>query len=122
MMEREYPEMNPTFVPKTISNCMALANESTSVVVCIVDLKERNYIWADIESNRALPTLENAANRTAEVVTALIHGTKMSIYELLSLHVQARGELVRDRAAADLTLDWESLVSDYARVATYMLL
>lgn len=120
LMEREHATANEIFVPKTISNCMALANEGTSVVVCIVDLLERNYIWVDIEADRTLATLENTASRTAEVLDALIHGTKMSLYELLSLHAQSRGTLISEEANADLALRWEDFVTDYARAASYM--
>jgi hypothetical protein len=120
LMEREHAQANEVFVPKTISNCMPLANEGTCVVACVVDLKERNYIWADVESERVLPTLENAASRTADVLKALVHNTKMSVYELLMLHVQARGTPASDPGSADLALRWEELVSDYAKVTSFM--
>jgi hypothetical protein len=120
LMEREHARANEIFVPKTISNCMPLANEGTSVVACVVDLRERNYIWADVESERVLPTLENTASRTIEVVRALVQNTKMSVYELLTLHAQTRGTLVTDATSADLDLRWEELVTDYAKVGQYM--
>jgi hypothetical protein len=90
------------------------------VAVCVVDLRDANYIWADVESDRVLPTLENAAGRSAEVLRALIHGTKMSVHELLSLHAQARGTPVAREADADVALRWEDFVTDYAKVAAYM--
>jgi hypothetical protein len=120
LMEREHATANEVFVPKTISNCMALANEGTSVAVCVVDLKEANYIWADVESERVLPTLENTAGRSAEVLRALIHGTKMSVYELLSLHAQLRGTPVTSESEADIVLKWNDFVTNYAKVASYM--
>jgi hypothetical protein len=120
LMEREHPEANAIFVPKTISNCMALANESTSVAVCVVDLEARNYIWTDVESQRVLPTLENTAGTSAEVIRALIHGTRMSVYELLKLHMMARGTPIDNPAEADLALRWDDFVTDYAKAAAYM--
>ena len=120
LMEREDAIANEIFVPKTISNCMGVANEGTSVIVCIIDLMQRNYIWADIESERVLPTLENTASRSAEVLAALIHGTKMSIHELLVLHAQLRGTLVAEPSGADIALRWEDFVTDYANVASFM--
>jgi hypothetical protein len=120
LMEREHPEANEVFVPKTISNCVRLANESTSVVACIVDLAAGNYIWADVESQRMLPTLENAQGRTAEVLASLVHGSRMSVHELLMLHAQCRGTVAPDPGAAELALRWEDLVTDYASVARYM--
>jgi hypothetical protein len=120
LMEREHAQANEIFVPKTISNCMALANEGTSVIVCVVDLERREYIWADVEADRALATLENTASRSAEVLRALVEGTKMSVHELLTLHAHARGTIVTDPAAADLRLRWDDFVTGYANVAAYM--
>ena len=120
LMEREYAVANEIFLPKTISNCMALANEGTGVTVCVIDLQRRDYIWADLESDRVLPTVENAADKTMDVLLSLIHGTKMPVYDLLAMHAQARGTLVADVAAADAAFKWEDFVSDYAKVATFM--
>ncbi len=120
LMEREHPQANEIFLPKSISNCSALANEGPGVVVCILDLQANQYIWADIESNRALATLENTADQTVEVLKALIQGTKMSIHQLLAMHAQARGTLVADSANADVLLKWEDFITDYARAAMFM--
>ena len=117
LMERESPVANEIFVPKTISNCMALANQSTSVAVCIIDVRDSNYIWADVESERVLATLENAASKSAELLKTLIQSPKMSIYELLTLHVQMRGTLATSAEAADVVFKWSELVTDYAKVA-----
>jgi hypothetical protein len=120
LMEREHPRANEIFVPRTISNCMPLANQGTSVVACVLDLLKNEIIWADIESERALPTLENAASRTLEVMKALVFNTKMSVYDLLTLHARERGMLVASESEADVALRWEDFVTDYAKVAGYM--
>ncbi len=120
LMEREDAIANEIFVPKTISNCMPLANEGTGVAVCVVDLQAREYIWADVESNGVLPTLETAAGATGEVLRALIRGGRMSAHELLSLHARARGTVVADAASADVALRWEDLVTDYALLSSYV--
>ena len=120
LMEREHAEAGEIFIPKTISNCMALANEGTSVIVCIVDLQTSQYIWADLEADRVFATLENTASQTTEVLKALLQGTKMSIHDLLVLHAQARGTLVVDAASADALYKWEDFVTDYARAAAFM--
>jgi hypothetical protein len=120
LMEREHAQANEIFVPRTISNCMGLANEGTSVVGCIIDLVEHHYIWADVESGHALATLENTAGSTGEVLRALLHNTKMSVHELLSLHARARGSLVPAEGDADVKWRWEDFVTDYAAAGTYM--
>jgi hypothetical protein len=40
LMERETATANEIFVPKSIANCMGLANESSTVLVCVIDLPE----------------------------------------------------------------------------------
>lgn len=119
LMEREFPQANEIFVPKTISNCMALANESTSVIVCILDLKERKYVWADLESD-GLPTLENTRSKTMAVLQSLLEPPRFSIHDLLQLHATARGREVDSAAAAELAFQWEDFVTDYARIGSYM--
>jgi hypothetical protein len=120
VMEREHAEANEIFVPKTISNCMPLANEGTSVVACVVDMVERNYVWADVESDRTLATVENTAGRTSEVLAALVGEPKLSVYDLLTMHATQRGSVVSEPGQADVVFRWEDLVTDYAKVAGYM--
>ncbi len=120
LMEREHPRANEVFVPKTVSNCMGLANEGTCVVVCVIDLRDRQYVWADVESRQGLPTLETGAGQTGQVLRALLSGTRMSVYDLLAMHASERGMPAPDPSSADLALRWEDLVSDYAKVLSYM--
>jgi hypothetical protein len=120
LMEREHPRANEVFVPKTISNCMGLANEGTCVVVCVIDLRDRQYVWADVESRQGLPTLETGAGQTGQVLRALLSGARMSVYDLLALHASERGTPAPDPSSADLALRWEDLVTDYAKVLSYM--
>lgn len=120
LMEREFPEANPTFVPKTISNCMKIANEGNSVMICIIDLQEREYIWTDVESTRSLPNLENTKGATTSVLDAVLGCTRMTVKDLLEIHADSRGTLVQNKDEATTIFDWESLVTDYAKIAAYM--
>jgi hypothetical protein len=120
LMERENAVANEIFVPKTISDCMGLANEGTAVLVCILDLKEHNYIWADIEADRCMATLENNRNKAQDTLQSLLHGTRMSVYDLLKMHAEARGRLVPSASEAKVSMQWENFVTSYAKVAEYM--
>jgi hypothetical protein len=119
LMEREHPQAGEIFIPKTIANCMALANESTSVIVCIVDLQERQYVWADIESD-GFPTLETTRDMTSAVLRSLLLPPNFSVHALLSLHALARGSLAPTPEAADICCNWEDFVTDYSRIGSYM--
>jgi hypothetical protein len=119
LMEREHAEANEIFVPQTISNCMALANESTSVIVCIIDLKRHEYVWADLESD-GFPTFETTKNKAAAVLRSLLLSPRFSVYDLLSLHTTARGTFAPATDSADISFHWQDFVTDYTRIASYM--
>jgi hypothetical protein len=99
---------------------MALANESNSIAICIIDLKNRDYIWADTELERGLPVLENTTEANGELLRSLILGGKMSVYDLVKIHADARGKIVANRDDADVKIDWDELVTDYTKVGEYM--
>lgn len=120
IMEREKAVANEIFVPKTISNCAGLANQSPTVIVCLLDLKEREYIWADLECERYMATLETTQGKTGEILSALIGLPKMSVYDLLSWHAEVRGTMVPSAVEAKQSLGWDDFVSDYSKIATYM--
>ena len=122
LMEREHPESNNVFVPKTISNAMKLANESSTVNICIIDLKEREYIWADLEcQSRGLANIESTGDYSEMVLHSLISSTdKLSVYDLLTLHAEARGKVVSDKEKADTKFEYEDMVTSYEKIATYM--
>lgn len=120
LMEREHPKANEIFVPKTISNCMQIGNESSSVNVCIIDLKQKEYIWADMENqSRGLANLEANDGKTKEILMGLIHMNKMSVYDLLLLHAGSRGTIVPEEDA-DVKFLYDEFVSDYIKIASYM--
>ena len=122
LMEREFPESNKIFVPKTITNAVKVANESSTVDVCILDLKEREYIWADVESqSRGLSNIESTSENTQTVLHSLIAGSeKLSVYDLISLHAEARGKIVSDKEEAETKFEYEDLVTSYEKIAKFM--
>lgn len=122
LMEREFPESNSVFVPKTISNAINIANESSTVNICILDLKEREYIWADLETqSRGLSNIESSKEYSDMVIKSLIASSeKLSVYDLLTLHVEARGKIVSDKESADLKFEYEDMVSSYEKIAQFM--
>ena len=120
LMERENAVANEIFVPKTISNCMRLANESPSVSVCILDLKEHCFIWADIEAASGFATMEHTWGSVQDVMKSLTRPPKLSVYDLLKMHADGRGSLATSENASDVKFAWQDFVADYAKVAEFM--
>jgi hypothetical protein len=122
LMEREFPESNSIFVPKTISNAVTLANESATVNICIIDLKEKEYIWADLETqSRGLSNIESTGEYSDMVLHSLISSSdKLSVHDLLTLHAEARGKVVSDKETANIKFEYEDLVTSYEKIAQFM--
>ena len=124
LMEREKPVANEIFVPKTITNCMGIANESSTVNICMLDLQEKNYIWMDMETAGNFAMYESVADKTLDMIKSLLGTPKISVYDLLKLHADARGShvpsLLGGMFIADLKFRWEDFVTDYSKVAMFM--
>lgn len=120
VMEREFPKANEIFLPKTISNAMGIANESTTVFICMLDLKEREYIWLDLESSGSFPTLESNSGTAAQIIKVAISAQFLSVHDLLTLHAENRGEIVADESTADVKFTFEDFVGGYDKVASFM--
>ena len=120
LMERKQPDSNEIFEPRTVSNAVNLTNQSTSVLLCAVDLLDKSYLWLDVEMDRAYAFVENTFSSTSEILSAVLDPNRLSVYDLLKLHVDARGTQVEEADEADLQFLWEEFVADYARVARFM--
>jgi hypothetical protein len=120
LMEREHPRSNEIFEPKSVSNSMPLANESTSVMICAVDLLDRSYIWLDIETDRQMAAYENIRSSAIEALKSIVEGGKLTAYDLLRLHAEARGSIVTNRNTAETEFKYEDFVMDYAKLASYL--
>jgi hypothetical protein len=121
LMEREYPESNAIFVPKTITNAMKLANESSTVCVTMLDLENREYIWLDLEiQSTDLVNIESTSSMTGQIVRSVIHNTSLSVYDILFLHGKSRGWLVSNSDLAETKFEYDDFITSYEKVATFM--
>lgn len=121
MMEREFPESDKIFVPKTITNAVAVANESSTVCIAILDLLEKEYIWLDLElESRGLANLESTSNMVGQLIRGSINNTQLSVYDLLSLHAESRGKIVSKAENAETKFEYNDFVTSYDKVATFM--
>lgn len=120
LMEREFPLSNEIFDPKTAANVAALANESTSVLICAIDLEEKCYIWLDSEIDRAQAYYENTQSQVLELLKAVVDSGRLTVYDLMVMHAEARGTLVTNQDEAETKFEWDDFVTDYTRTAGFM--
>lgn len=105
-MERKDAETGELFEPGTVENRMELCSNSRMAVPALIDLETRELIWADITAtSRSDLGGNNVASNvvgTQASVYAAVNWEKPSLYDILLLHAEARGEVVSDMHEADL--------------------
>lgn len=121
VMEREFPANGEIFVPKTITNAVTVMNESKTACLALLDLKEREFIWCDLESSAFhLATVEANRGNTTNAMAWLLNSEYLSVYDLLLLHIESRGELAVSEEESDVQFKYEDFVTSYEKIASFM--
>ena len=105
-MERDAPESGEIFDPKSVVNKIDLASETTICLPVLFDLVAREALWMDLSLRSNLywvNSIEANRNNVVLMSQAMIHLHKPNLFDLFRLNATARGELVGDPTAADMT-------------------
>lgn len=119
IMEREHPESNKTWLPETISNCQSLESESTNTLIAILDLETKEYIMLDIDSSGWV-TARGDVKNTLKVIDQYAKLPKVSVYDLILLHVEARGKQVTLDQNVDTYFKMEDFINSYEETGKLM--
>src|SRR5205085_64329 len=98
-MARSAPQSGEVFEARTVRDKIDLASNTTVSIPAILDLAERQLVWADVALtsrgwiNNAYRNRDNVA-RLGRAVTSL---NRPNLYDLFSMHAEARGRWVSDR-------------------------
>jgi hypothetical protein len=111
IMEREHPESNATWLPETVANCQALTSEAVATLAVIIDLKTMEYITVDMDSNTI--TARADVNSTLKTIQELTQAPKVSVYDLVLLHVEGRGKQVTLDNNVDTYFKFEDFMHSY---------
>ena len=110
-MLREKPQSGEVFEAKTVQDKIDVVSASKSVMPLILDLQERQVIWADAAVS-ARARYANNVESNYDIITLIGQAfTKMKkpdLYTLFKLHAEARGKLVTDPKKADVTFSVEA--------------
>ena len=105
-MMREKPQSGEIFDARSVHQKFDLRADSTACVPIVIDLKERQVYWADLsyKTNRGPNNIQNNSKSLEYLLKTIlnIHKTRCSIYDMLQLHVQARGHFCEDKNTADV--------------------
>ena len=119
IMEREHPTKNDTWLPETISNCQSLESQSTNTLIAIIDLDTKEYIMLDIDSTGWVTARGDVSN-TLKVIDQYAKLPKVSVYDLILLHVEGRGRQVTLDSNVDTYFKYEDFCNSYESTGLLM--
>ena len=102
-MMRQKPDSGEVFEPRTVHDKIDITATSRACVPVIIDAVERRAFWTDLEL-KTISQCTNAAGNSvgfSQIGRAIINMAKPTLYDLFSMHAEARGEIVNDRDRAD---------------------
>lgn len=116
-MMRKEPMSGEIFEPKTLENRYDLNSGSVVSIPAIFDLEERQYTWADLSMRSRdqiySSRVENSSASLQKMAKAMVELNKPNLKELLSLHVKARGTLVKDKDEAQTIFSVEEGITPF---------
>ncbi|PIQ23564.1 hypothetical protein COW36_13915 [bacterium (Candidatus Blackallbacteria) CG17_big_fil_post_rev_8_21_14_2_50_48_46] len=103
-MLRTEPNSGEIYEPRTVLNKFDLSANTKIALPLILDLEKREMIWTDLALKKNPNHVNNVhGNRSnlSLLCQAMTELQKPSLYQLLNLHIEARGERVATRAEAE---------------------
>ena len=119
MMEREFPEANDIWLPETITRAQSLTSESTTTLVSMIDLETMEYIHLDVDGSGI--TALGSVKQTQSLIDLYAKPPKFSVYDLIMMHVNARGTLCENEEDdVDTAFVAEDFMHSYEETGKYM--
>lgn len=121
-MEREAPESSLIWVPKTVKNSFVMTTKGISALAVAIDLQTLEYVILDMDMN-GLPIAACNVPQMKAIVEAFLNPPKVSVYDLLTWHVEARGgQFVTDdeKETADNQFRFEDFSTSYVETLKWM--
>jgi hypothetical protein len=124
-MIRQYANSGEIYDPLTVENKFDLTANSQVAIPLIIDLYEKKVIWTDLSLKSNPSVVNNVHNNlssTTIINKSMTSLVKPNLYDLLSLHIAARGEKTLDITEANTIFatdkgitptDIDIIVSDY---------
>lgn len=101
-MMRSDPASGEIYEPRSVKDKFDLTSDSRYCVPLIFDLEKNEVIWCDVSLNSKalyITTVENNQEGIMAIGKAFTQTTRPNLYDLLTLHVKARGKSVTKQKA-----------------------
>jgi len=107
-MSRENANSGEIYEPKTVQNKIDLTADTKICIPMMIDLVDKTVIWADMALRRNPNWYNNVeANGHGIAITckAITEMKKPNLYDLINLHIKARGIKCDNKDEADIIFD-----------------
>lgn len=118
-MEREFPNENEIFVPSTLANSVRLQSSSANTIVAMIDIETQEYVFLDIDQE-GVPVASQNFQGILDAIKPYMEKPKFSVYDLLKMHVDGRGQLVDSPEKANTKLMFRDFSNSYIEILKYM--
>lgn len=119
-MSREDVKSGEIYEPKTVEQKMDLTSQSTVCIPVIFDCVNREVIWCDMNLslngchiNRGGNNVESNLSGVAATCYSMVNMSKPNLYDLIDLHIKARGLRVDNKEDADIIFDIETGITPF---------
>lgn len=119
-MSREDVKSGEIYEPETVEQKMDLTSQSTVCIPVIFDCVKREVIWCDMNlslngchSNYGGNNVESNLSGVAAVCYSMVNMSKPNLYDLIDLHIKARGLRVENKEDADVVFDVDSGITPF---------
>lgn len=119
-MSREDVKSGEIYEPKTVDQKMDLTSQSTICIPVIFDCVNREVIWCDMNlslsgchSNYGGNNVESNLSGVAATCYSMVNMSKPNLYDLIDLHIRARGLRVDRKEDADVVFDIDSGITPF---------
>ncbi len=119
-MSRRNVKSGEIYEPKTVEQKMDLTSQSTVCIPVIFDCVKREVIWCDMHlslngchSNYGGNNVESNLFGVAATCYSMVNMSKPNLYDLIELHIKARGLRVENKEDADVVFDIDAGITPF---------
>jgi len=116
----EFDSENPGtgWLAKAVGNSFKVSAQGSNVVLLAIDFKTNEWILIDQDQAGIPAEIQNDSSAYLEYFIA---EPKISVYDILKMHAEARGTHVTEIENSDLVFRFDDFCTSYEKVAGYML-
>lgn len=119
-MGREDVKSGEIYEPRTVAQKMDLTSQSKVCIPVIFDCVERKFIWCDMNvsldgchHHRGGNNVESNLMGVAATCYSIVNMKKPNLYDLIDLHIRARGLRVENKEEADIVFDIDDGITPF---------